>query len=124
MAAVLRKKMPSRAMAYGTRAPESVDALSVPNAETAMATVTQRAAVRPEILATTSEATCSDSATSANGRTQCEAALKRMNITLQNRTPRIKARGILRCGSVTSDRRRHVLTPRPLQTAEPNARPH
>src|SRR5467141_3529548 len=71
-----------------------------------------------------SEATCSDSATSANGRTQCEAALKRMNITLQNRTPRIKARGILRCGSVTSDRRRHVLTPRPLQTAEPNARPH
>src|SRR6266446_7210722 len=86
MAAVLRKKMPSRAMAYGTRAPESVDELSVPNAETAIAAVTQRAALRPDNLATTSEATCSDRATSANGRTQCEAALNSMKITLQNRT--------------------------------------
>src|SRR6266853_6381555 len=103
MAAVLRKKMPSRAMAYGTRAPERMDELSVPSAETTIASVTQSAALRPEILATTSEATCSDCATSANGKTQCEAALNNIKITLQKRTPKIKARGMFRCGSATSD---------------------
>ena len=57
------KKIPSRAIAYGTRAPLKTDEFIEPSAEITIANVTHAAAPCPITRSTTSEATCADLAT-------------------------------------------------------------
>src|SRR5882762_11311803 len=63
-----RKKTPSRAMANGMRAPVRTVTWRAPRAEMAMPIVSQTAPREPANDCTTSEATCCDCASAANGR--------------------------------------------------------
>src|SRR5579862_9293971 len=103
MAPANRKKIPSRAIAQSTRAPLRTDEFNVPSAEMTIASVTQTAAPRPAKLSTTSDATCCDAATTSNGNAYEQTALKTLKRTITNATPPIKARGMVRPGSVISD---------------------
>src|SRR6266446_3363991 len=69
MPSAILKKIPSRAMAYPTRAPLNTEEFMEPSAEITIAHVIHAAAPYPAIRATTSEAMWSDEATLENGNT-------------------------------------------------------
>src|SRR5271157_1464261 len=103
MPSAILKNTRSRAIAYGTRAPLKIDEFIDPSAEISIASVTHAAAPCPTTRSTTSDATCDEFATLANGNTFKQAALNSRYTTATSDTPPTNARGKFRAGSFTSD---------------------